>query len=241
MIDLLTLETGADVGFRAGRLIIHQPSVFNIGFVGEEKFFNAVQTLTFNKTMLKNLDNLDLTKYSNFDILMSMIKNSYEEKEEQVENLYLLFDLLFPQQEIKIENSIIRIGEGFLDNSNFEEFQQYIKQIFCIGTKNGGEYNPVEGEMSARILKKLNDRKMKLAELKAEEESDGSLFGKIVDILSVGERKSKIELLKYTVYQLQEEYERFNLKEYYDFYNRARLVGAKDLKEPEDWMKTIRP
>ena len=45
--------------------------------------------------------------------------------------------------------------------------------------------------------------------------------------------------MKYTVYQLFDEFQRFELKMGYDIYFKAQLAGAKDLKEPEDWMKDI--
>ena len=45
--------------------------------------------------------------------------------------------------------------------------------------------------------------------------------------------------MKYTVYQLFDEFQRFELKTGYDIYFEARMAGAKDLKEPEDWMKDI--
>ena len=41
------------------------------------------------------------------------------------------------------------------------------------------------------------------------------------------------------VYQLFDEYQRFELKMQSDWYLQARLAGAKDLKEVEDWMKDI--
>ena len=45
--------------------------------------------------------------------------------------------------------------------------------------------------------------------------------------------------MKYTVYQLFDEFQRFELKMRYDVFLKARLAGAKDLKEPEDWMKNL--
>ena len=45
--------------------------------------------------------------------------------------------------------------------------------------------------------------------------------------------------MKYTVYQLFDEYQRFELKVGYDMYIKARMAGVKDLQEPEDWMKDI--
>ena len=45
--------------------------------------------------------------------------------------------------------------------------------------------------------------------------------------------------MRYTIYQLFDEFERFNLKTQYDVYFKARIAGAKDLEEPQDWMKDI--
>ena len=45
--------------------------------------------------------------------------------------------------------------------------------------------------------------------------------------------------MRYTVYQLFDEFQRFELKVGYDIYFQARIAGAKDIKEPEDWMKEL--
>jgi len=55
----------------------------------------------------------------------------------------------------------------------------------------------------------------------------------------VGEHKDMNSFMKYTVYQLFDEFQRFELKSAYDTFIKARLAGAKDLKDPEDWMKDI--
>lgn len=46
-------------------------------------------------------------------------------------------------------------------------------------------------------------------------------------------------ILNYTVYQLMDQFQRFSLKIQYDFYVQAKLAGAQDLKEVDDWMKDI--
>jgi hypothetical protein len=47
------------------------------------------------------------------------------------------------------------------------------------------------------------------------------------------------ELLQYTVYQLFDEFRRFKMKEEYDIYVQAKMAGAKDLDEIENWMSDI--
>jgi hypothetical protein len=57
--------------------------------------------------------------------------------------------------------------------------------------------------------------------------------------LAVGERKDMNKLLQYTVYQLFDEFRRFKMKEEYDIYVQAKMAGAKDLDEIENWMSDI--
>jgi len=47
------------------------------------------------------------------------------------------------------------------------------------------------------------------------------------------------KILQYTVYQLFDEFRRFRLKEEYDLYIQAKMAGAKDLEEIENWMGDI--
>ena len=44
------------------------------------------------------------------------------------------------------------------------------------------------------------------------------------------------ELMNYTIYQIKDEFKRFQLKQGYDIYLKAKLAGAQDLEEVENWM-----
>ena len=43
----------------------------------------------------------------------------------------------------------------------------------------------------------------------------------------------------YTVYQLMDEFSRFNLKLQYDAWVKYKIAGAQDLQTPEDWLKDM--
>ena len=49
-------------------------------------------------------------------------------------------------------------------------------------------------------------------------------------------QKSLNELMQYTVYQLYDEFQRFQLKVQWDAYIQARMAGAQDLEEVDNWM-----
>ena len=47
------------------------------------------------------------------------------------------------------------------------------------------------------------------------------------------------ELMDYSVYQLKDEFQRFQKKQAYDMYISAKMAGAKDLDEVDHWMDEI--
>ena len=51
--DLLFLS-GNDIPFIEAQLIIHQPTIKEIGLIGEEVFFTGCQLLNFSKNLLKS-------------------------------------------------------------------------------------------------------------------------------------------------------------------------------------------
>jgi len=45
--------------------------------------------------------------------------------------------------------------------------------------------------------------------------------------------------MNYTVYQLMDEFKRFQLKMSYDSWEKYRIAGATGLQDPDDWFKNI--
>jgi hypothetical protein len=93
--------------------------------------------------------------------------------------------------------------------------------------------------MAQRIADKLKKRHEQLAQINGDVGKEIRVFSRYVSILSVGVKKSFEELMNYTVFQLYDEFQRFTLKMQYDMYIKAKLAGAKNLKDVEDWTKDI--
>ena len=62
------------------------------------------------------------------------------------------------------------------------------------------------------------------------------IFLSISSILSIGVQKDLNTLMQYTPYQLYNEFQRFQLKVQWDAYIQAKMAGAKDLDEVDNWM-----
>ena len=109
--------------------------------------------------------------------------------------------------------------------------------MFCLEKAEAQTYN-AQGELAKKIAEKFKKRNQKLATLQQKPEKV-AIFSRYISILTVGEHKDMNSFMKYTVYQLLDEFQRFELKSAYDANLKARLAGVKDMKDPEDWMKDI--
>ena len=254
MLDKLLLLSGNEIPFIQAQLTVHQPTLKEIAYIGEESFFVGCEYLNFSKNKLKEQDKNHLGSFSSFEILMTMIKEDNEVIKKYKICMELVLLLLFPQYRIDFLPMSIMISKldenqkrenHLIDQNNFEEFQNIIKQIFCfkeIMKDNIDEkYNP-KGSQAQALVQKFKQRQKRLAKIKNQnkhQQLSTSIFSRYISILAVGEKKNINELLQYTVYQLFDEFYRFRMKQDFDLYVQAKMAGAKDLEEIENWMGEI--
>ena len=240
-IDELSLQTGIDIPFRAARITIHNPTIEELSFIGEENFHAGLHFLCFDRNRLSAEDNLNLAKMSDFEIFMNMINNPQLAKYKV--NVLMVLALLFPQHKIKIDKDqiILQLEDiSSINNLNYEEFKSILQQVFCLNVDAEGKdssFNPAD-DMARKIAEKIQKGKARREKTKGGKEHS-SIYGQYISILSVGLQKSKKDLIKYTVYQIRDEMTRFQLKEAFDMNIKARLAGAKDVEEVDNWMKNI--
>ena len=248
MISELTLLSGNDIPFTAAGVTIHPPTIKEIGYIGEEAFFTGCELINFSKDILDDKDKIRLEHLTNFEVLMSIMNDNNIALRKQKNCFLLVLTLLFPNYQIHLnvdnielavvdENDFL-VERAYLTKENYEEFKKVIKEIFCLSKGSSDDYNPA-GDLSRKIAEKLKERQRILAKQKGEKQGKIAIFSRYISILAVGQQKDINSLMQYTVYQLFDEYQRFELKMQSDWYLQARLAGAKDLKEVEDWMKDI--
>jgi hypothetical protein len=238
------LQSKNDIPFVKAQVSIHQPTIKEIGYITEEKFYGGVTLLNFSKEKLL-LDKDVLNGLSNFKIFMSIVNNPNVDKEEK-QCLNLVLMLIFPKYKVNInELGILLVDENnqvhSINEDNFEDLKVIIREMFCLDvtTAENQDYNP-GGDRSRAIAKKLKMGRAKVNASKGKEENHKiSILSRYVSILSVGLRKDKNELLEYSVPQLFDEYNRFQLKEENDMYCQAKIAGAKGMKEVEHWEKDL--
>lgn len=242
----LALLAGIDIPFPSAKLVLHQPTLKEISYIGEEEFFIGYQLLNFSKNLLTEEDKNSLENQSDFDILIAILreKNVVMQKNRNCVNMVLT--LLFPEYIISIEkdNFVLKHNETkeihLIDNSNFQEFKILLNSIFNFKDEDEAskEMNP-SGAMAKRIADKLKKRHQKLEELKKEEGKKTTFLDRYISILAVGQHRDINSYFNYTIYQILDEFKRFQLKQNYDIYIQAKMAGAKDLEEIDEWTKDI--
>ena len=236
----LALMCGTDIPVPECQVVVHQPSIKEISYVGEHDFFTGVQCLCLNKAMFVKDESL-LADTNNFQIFMTIM--SEKEAAEKKAAVQQVCTLLFPNSKVMFTpRSIIVSQEGLtsiIDESNFEILQETISNICCLktGPMDQQSFNPAN-EKARKIAEKLMRGRQKVAEQKGQ--SNTSIFSQYLSILTIGINSMPLQsLMDLTMFQLYDLIERYTLYINWDMDVRCRLAGGKPDSQPDNWMKNI--
>lgn len=253
LLNKLALLTGVDIPIPALELIIHQPTIREISYVGELNYFSTIQTLCFNKnTIIASNPKVgsNLSVMSNFQIFMTLINNIKDEEDrKQIQNnLLSVFTILFPGYTVQIMpnnmglyfNNTEKQHSIMINDTNFDVLKDALDEVSgvnnCIGGENAN-YNP-RGKKAAMIAAKLMKGRTRAAKSKGG--SIDGVLGRYVSILTVGLSSMALDdCLNLTVYQLYDLIERYSLYLGWDLDIKSRLAGGKPDDKPDDWMKDL--
>ena len=218
----LALMAGTDIPIPECQLVLHQPKIKEIAFIGEKEFFMGVQCLNIRKSMI-----------SQGESLLADTKEAVKQ----------VLQLLFPSYKVSFTpRSLLFVGTELtatVDESNFEALQQVVRQALCVnnGPMDQQTFNPAN-EKAREIAEKIMRGRQRVAALKGED--NASIFAQYLSILTVGlESMSLHDCLNLTMYQLFDLMERYSLYVNWDIDIRSRLAGGKPESKPDNWMKNI--
>ncbi|MCD8210472.1 MAG: hypothetical protein LUC37_02880, partial [Prevotella sp.] len=191
MLDELLLLSGNDIPFEKAKLIIHQPTLKEIAYIGEEPFFIGCELLNFSKDILSSEDKNDLRDSSNFEVFMSIMadrQNTMLKRNRTCAMMVLA--LIFPEYRMQMTSTALVFTQvddeensGELNNDNFDDFKAILNQMFCLDKTKGDaalNYNPQDAR-SRKIAEKLQEGRRKAAEAKKEPQKV-SVFSRYISI-----------------------------------------------------------
>ena len=236
----LALMTGIDIPIPECKLVVHQPRIEEIAFLGDTPFFTGTQTLCLYKSMFVQ-GNVDLDDIKNFQILMMVMTE--KETADKKRCVLDVLKLLFPDYKILLTpRSLVFQKDGLesvmIDEENFDFLQEILRSIFCVnlGPMDQQAFNPAD-DKAREIAEKLMRGRQRVAAQKGS--SNSSIFVRYLSVLSIGLRIPIQELQKYTMYQFYDLIERYSLYMNWDIDVRTRLAGGKPDSHPENWMKDL--
>ena len=236
----LALITGADIPIPECQLVLHQPTIKEIAFMGEHEFFVGVQTLTLHKSMFMDKDKGVPESITNFQIFMTIVNGKETaDKKEIVKQLFLI---IFPKYKVLFTpNSILfqdDNGNHMVDASNFESLQEILRMVFCVNSTDMDKqaFNPAN-DAAKEIAEKLMRGRQRVAAQSGE--NNHSIFSQYLSVLAIGTQLGFNELQTYTMYQIFDLMERYSLYTNWDIDLRCRLAGGKPDTQPDNWMKNI--
>lgn len=234
---------GADIPIPDLQITLHVPTIKDIAYMGEARFFMAVQYLCLDKEMLVQDETL-LSSLSNFQVLMKVLEQSQDKDKKSA--IIMLLKILFPDYVAMIsKNSIILTVVGkepvLIDDNNFGIFQDVLKEVLCVHSIFQGNnivYNP-GNEAARKIAEKLMRGRRKVAEIKSKGNNE-SVLTRYVSILTIGTNSMSLnDCINLNMFQLFDLMERYNAFVEWDIDLRVRLAGGKPDKQVESWMKDI--
>ena len=101
-MDDLLLLSGNDIPFIKAQIVIHQPTVKEIAFLGEETFFTGCELLNFSKNILPEQDKMLLGDQTNFDILIAILREQNAVMQKNRNCIELVLALIFPEYDYSI-------------------------------------------------------------------------------------------------------------------------------------------
>ena len=155
-----------------------------------------------------------------------------------------IFMLIFPNYQIMYMPNMLLFNkmhedgtkqQGKITMDNYEQFKKLIQQMFCLSNLKGQDYNPAN-KLAEQIANKLRQRHKKLQKKTDGQPKSISILSRYISILTIGNHHTIPELMQYTVYQLFDQFRRFEKKQAYDAWFSAKLAGAENLDDVDNWL-----
>lgn len=208
--------------------------------LGEDKFFQALQYLCLKKEFVVQ-DETILNSLTNFQVLMKVLEQTQDKDKKKA--ITALLQLLFPGYSVIITPKSILISSGerdiILDDSNFENFQTLIREVFCLNNTLQGEnvtYNPANARAKEIAAKLMRGRQRIAAQRQA---NTSSVLARYISILTIGKIISPSDLKNMTLFYLFDLMERYDKFIQWDIDLRVRLAGGSPEKQAESWMQDL--
>lgn len=246
-IDKLTLITGQALVVGSPPIMLYQPSLKELGVLGQMNFYSAIMLLTYPKRIVKTEDDY-LKDAADFEIIMSIFRKDDDTCRLYTQLISLLLSLVLKHYTIKIAGNMILLEREnekqiILNAENYDFVKQALIQMFCLKDIMGDDSNEIK-DTDTPMVRRLKEKFKKRHEILARKnggKGENDLLARYISIVATGLGLPLIQINEYTIYQLFDEYKRFQLKEAFDLYIKraTSFGGVKKEEKVVNWQKSL--
>lgn len=258
-IDSLTLMSGADIILDKPAVRIHQPTIKEIALIGEGKFFQSMNIFYIDSTpfnsFVRELEDVSdedkndlILNATAYDYLLFLMQITSMSESDNFTTATALANTFFQciLKDYKFvfnseESIMFLLSENLsdsivVDRDLFIRFRDISIQIFLLNKFFADVKTEPLSPAAQKIADKMAATEKKIKEMKSGGVEDDSQIARILSVLGVTKELSYLNNL--TIYQLFNQFERFNLFTNYDQSLKASFAGASNI-ELVDWYKKI--
>lgn len=238
----LNLILGTNIPIPGTSLLIEQPTIELISMLGEDNFYESMKFCRLTKkNYLQRVKETNPDSYERAVIMdeLSIFLEICEVSYGLSQQTEVALSLLFPASEIKIDRQMLLIDNNLISSEQFVFIQETTSKILGLfdQAESVREFNP-GNEWAKEIEAKLLKGRERIAKERASsQKGDRQTLAGYISALAVGMKIPVYELKNYTLYQFYDQLKRFNRKEAHDMSLKAKLAGAKDVKDV-DWLNS---
>ena len=94
--NLALYLSGQPVPVPSCNIIVSQPTIKEIAYIGEEAFFTGCELINFSKNILPEQDKVNLEDKTNFDILIAILRERNAVMQRNRNCVEMVLALIFP-------------------------------------------------------------------------------------------------------------------------------------------------
>lgn len=233
------LISGSDILIKELNLVLRQPRLKELSLIGEDVISEFLGMISIDKEDFFDEETPEEVKETMTElfIFISFLQRS-ESKIEIILLLGMILDKYTFDTEIteKEQHIILKKDEAevLIGPDEFLILRDYVRTMFIKGQTSKKEYNPQSAKAQA-IADKIAKGREKAQSRKPDLFEDRSMMAVQISVVAVALGLSVNDIVsEYTMYQLQETYQRIAKKEAYESALKAMAAGAEDV-EVEDW------
>lgn len=249
-IDDFSLLAGVDIYSKELNLSFSQPKLKDLAILGLNRWQGIINLLLWDKSNLKEENQKNLEKLSNFDCIYLLLQSRMNENDNfRYDVDFLNFcSLVFPEYDVIIHQKekaqVVfqnRTTEEIIiiNKDNYDIFLAYIETLFLkFDSQSKDQYNIDKNDQLAKRIKEKLERRHKILAKNDATKGKHSILYNMVSSLALDSPSGLNELYNLTLYQFYEQVGRYHKKVAYNAGLSAMLAGAQDI-ELEDWYGDI--